>query len=378
MEVYKMDEIDIFPFNENDTQNFSEKTVIGYLLRKIKEQDAYIKTITKGDKGDKGDNGDKGDKGDKGDRGEKGEAGNDASVILNFHDFAGDPFTNAVFEQSEFNRPLENGENFYCFWRNTSTNVIYACYYKVTNIEGTAFYGELLDSYQITGERGPQGPEGPKGDKGDKGDPGSIDNQILMLKNPVYYSNLRDSELESMKNFNLSEFNRAPKTDEFFYQIYKCNLNNVYSIIQYIVYQINENTVVCVKNRVFNMSPSSTSILNSSTINIASSSDNTEIKQDCSQIIIEGELNEDIDYFNMNIGSYIINKSNGDNGSIFFIANSKTNGSGIYKCEYSIIEDGSLPLRRRIKLGNIYSNTGTLIGAFTTNNTMYITKINGE
>ena len=210
-----MDEMNFFPFNENDTQNFSEKTVIGYLLRKIKEQDAYIKTITKGDKGDKGDKGNKGDKGDKGDRGEKGEAGNDASVILNFHDFAGNPFTNAVFEQSEFNRPLENGENFYCFWRNTSTNVIYACYYKVTNIEGTAFYGELLDSYQITGEKGakgdtgaqgeigPQGPQGeagPQGPQGEKGigipDGGTAGQFLQRTADGTAWANISGSEFD--------------------------------------------------------------------------------------------------------------------------------------------------------------------------------------
>ena len=370
--------MNFFPFNENDTQNFSEKTVIGYLLRKIKEQDAYIKTITKGDKGDKGDKGEKGDKGDKGDKGEKGEAGNDASVMLNFHYFAGDPFTNAVFQQSEFNRPLENGENFYCFWRNTSTNVIYACYFKVTNIEGVAFYGELLNDYRITGERGPQGPEGPKGDKGDKGDPGSIDNQLLMLKTPIEPSNIRASQLESIKNFNVSSFNRNPNIGDIFYQLYYSQLDKIYSIIEYGVGEINESNVACSKIRVFSILPSSCEILNSSTINIGSASNpDLEILSDCTQIFIQGELNEDIDYFNMIIGGNILNKTNGESGNIFFIANSKTNGSGIYKCEYTISEVSGYPSRRRITLGNIYSNTGTLIGAFTSNNTMYITKING-
>ena len=378
MEMATMDEIKFFPFNENDTQNFSEKTVIGYLLRKIKEQDAYIKTITKGDKGDKGDKGNKGDKGDKGDRGEKGEAGNDASVILNFHDFAGDPFTNAVFEQSEFNRPLENGENFYCFWRNTSTNIIYACYYKVTNVEGTAFYGELLDNYRVTGAKGDKGDKGVKGDKGDKGDPGSIDNQTLMLNYLYTSSDAAIEELYPTQNFNKRSFNRTPELNDSFYQFYSCNMNRLWYLIEYYVYQINGDTIVAAIRSSWNISISNCVILNSSTIAIAQGKPGN-IKRIINHINIEGELSEDIDYFNINIGGNILSKSNGDTGSIYFIANHKTNGSSIYRCEYSISDNTGISRpTRNITLGNIYSNTGTLIGTFTPNNTMYITKIYGD
>ena len=382
MEVATVDEMSFFPFNENDTQNFSEKTVIGYLLRKIKEQDAYIKTITKGDKGDKGDKGNKGDKGDKGDRGEKGEAGNDASVILNFHDFAGDPFTNAVFEQSEFNRPLENGENFYCFWRNTSTNIIYACYYKVTNVEGTAFYGELLDYYRVTGQTGAKGDKGEKGDKGDKGDTGSIENETLFLKIPVREIDISSQSISLTSGHRINDFNRTPKIGEIFYEILYCTVDNIYVITKQTVTELRGQNIARTEVKKFDILPSTCDILNSATIEIQRTKKNG-ITEDTflvsTQIQIEGELSEEINYFNMIIGGNILSKKAGDTGNIFFIANSKTNGSGIYRCEYSIV--GSKyndAYHLSIVLGNIYSNTGTMIGSFTTNEKIYITRIFGK
>ena len=232
--------------------------------------------------------------------------------------------------------------------------------------------------FTFTIPRGQQGPQGIQGPKGEKGDPGSLDNQMLMLKNPMLGSNLRASQYTKYMA-TLSSFNRTPVVEDIFYALYHSQLDNVWSIMALYVSQIEGNYVTCLNAQVKDILPSKSRVLTSYEINIGSASNpQVEMLPDCTQIFIEGELNDDIDYFNMNIGVDIINKSKGASGNIFFIANSKTNGSGIYKCEYSIIEEGNSPSRRRLRLGNVYSSTGTLIGAFTPNNTMYITTLFGR
>ena len=236
----------------------------------------------------------------------------------------------------------------------------------------------MLDNYRVTGAKGDKGDKGVKGDKGDKGDPGSIDNQTLMLNSPYSSSDLTIEEMYPTQNFRKNSFNRTPELNEEFYQFYTCNLNKLWYLITYYVYQINGDTIVAAIRYSSNISISNCDKLNSSIITIGAGKPNN-IKRTINHINIEGELNEDIDYFNINIGGNILSKLNGDTGNIYFIANHKTNGSSIYRCEYSISDNtGQSPQARRLTLGNVYSNTGTLIGTFTPNNTMYITKIYGD
>ena len=239
----------------------------------------------------------------------------------------------------------------------------------------------MLDYYRVTGQAGAKGDKGEKGDKGDKGDTGSIENETLFLKIPVREIDTSSQSISLTSGHRINDFNRTPKIGEIFYEILYCTVDNIYVISQQTVTSVTEN-LARVEVKLFNILPSTCDILNSATIEIQRSNKNFASGKKflvSTQIQIDGQLSEEIDYFNMIIGCNILSKKAGDTGNIFFIANSKTNGSGIYRCEYSIVESTySDAGHLSIVLGNIYSNTGTMIGSFTPNEKIYITRIFGE
>lgn len=93
--------------------------------------------------------------------GAEGATGEDAPYAIDVHKSAEDPKQTDYFQFVEFNRKLTLGEKFWCYFENITTNIIYLCYYTVSNVNGPIdFHGDLIESYRITGKEGETFPEG--------------------------------------------------------------------------------------------------------------------------------------------------------------------------------------------------------------------------
>lgn len=136
----------------NDIQEFSNDTVIGFVCENIKRQDEYIKEHAI-----------QGDKGDKGDKGENGVDGSNAYYAVGKFKFTWEVEVGGHFgvNISNFNITPKEGDKFFIFVEDTVSD--WVCWCEATTVTETTVNCNVLSMQDI---------KGLKGDKGDKGENG--------------------------------------------------------------------------------------------------------------------------------------------------------------------------------------------------------------